>query len=107
MTIQSASLLDHRGIVLGEMAIHEEQDGWFTGVLTDDRLSSDARAAIDWYDEVVQNQMLSYLDQALAAVAKLDLKVRFSNEEPHQVYSLDITPEKEVSFRITPVPRAT
>lgn len=104
MTTQSAALLDHCGTVLGEMAIYEVQDGWFTGVLTTDRLTVDVRKTLGWYDEVVQNQMLSYLDEALAAVARLELKVQFPDEEPHRVYSLDITPEKEVSFRITPIP---
>ncbi len=33
-----------------------------------ERLPAQVKKALDWYDEVVENQMLSYLDEATATV---------------------------------------
>jgi hypothetical protein len=48
--------------------------------------------------------MLSYLDQATAAVESFELHARFPDGSTHKTYSLHVSPSNEVSFRISPVP---
>jgi hypothetical protein len=48
--------------------------------------------------------MLSYLDQAMAAVARWRLRVRFRDGSTCPTYGLHIGQTDEVSFRVTPIP---
>jgi hypothetical protein len=48
--------------------------------------------------------MLSYLDDALAAVERHQLSVCFPDETCRRVYSLHIGKSGEIEFRVTPVP---
>lgn len=99
----SASLLDGQSAILGEIRIDSEEDGWFTGTLVDANLSPVVEAALRQYDKVIQHQNLSDLDKAVAAVDGLMLAVLFQSGQAHRVYSLHVSDQKEVSFRITPV----
>jgi hypothetical protein len=66
-------------------------------------MSRNPENALAWYDEVLQDQMLSYLDEAPAAVQRFDLQAKFPDGSMHKTYALHITPSNEVSFRISPV----
>jgi hypothetical protein len=88
---------------LAELLIADEEEGWFTGRVVRQNFPPELQRALAWYDEVVQDQMLSYLDDAVAAVQTFALQARFPDGSTHPTYSLHISPSNEVSFRISPV----
>jgi hypothetical protein len=96
-------LVDLEGNTLAELLIADEEEGWFTGKAGWQGFPSEAKKALAWYDEVVQGQMLNYLDGATAAVHRIGLQARFPDGSTHLTYSLHVTPSDEVSFRISPV----
>ena len=61
---QKVSLLGPKGTTLAEFLIADEEEGWFTGRVLRQNFPGEINKALAWYDEVVQNQMLSYLDEA-------------------------------------------
>jgi hypothetical protein len=97
------ALVDPRGNTLAELLVSDEEEGWFSGRLLSQSFPSEIAKDLAWYDEVVQDQMLSYLDQALAAVERWGLRVRFRDGSTHPVYSLHISQSNDVLFRVTPV----
>jgi hypothetical protein len=104
MNAERMALADADGNVLAQLLLTGEEDGWFTGTVISQRLSPEVKKALDWYDEVVENQMLSYLDQAMANVEQFGLCVRPVSGPSRRVYSLHIDRHDQVSFRTTPVP---
>ena len=96
-------LVDPTGNTLAELLASDEA-GWFSGRVLSRDLPIGMAKDLAWYDEVVQYQMLSYLDEAMAAVERWCLKVRFRDGSTPPVYSLHISPLDEVSFRVSPVP---
>ena len=103
MSDTNVLLLDSRGNILAELLVSDEE-GWFSGRVLSQRFPSELASDLARYDEVVEHQMLSYLDEALAAVEHWGLEVRFRDGSTHPVYSLHISQPNEVSFRVTPVP---
>lgn len=91
------------GSILAESRIDHEEAGWFSGSIVWRRFPLEINKALDWYDEVVQGQMLSYLDEAGDAVQKFDLTVKFPDGSTHKTYGLNISPSNDVSFRISPI----
>jgi hypothetical protein len=104
MKSERLNLVDGLGNCLADVEIASQEDGWFVGRLVSHRFTPEIRAALDWYDEVVENQMLSYLDQATSAVEQIGFRVRFPDGTSANVYSLHIDAKSEVRLRITPVP---
>ena len=96
-------LVDSTGNTLAELLASDEE-GWFSGRVLSQSFPSEIAKDLAWYDEVVQHQMLSYLDEAIAAVERWGLRVRLRDGSTHPVYSLHISPLNEISFRVTPVP---
>jgi len=47
--------------------------------------------------------MLSYLDEATAAVQRFGLQAKFPDGSARKTYALHFNPSNEVSFRISPV----
>ena len=88
---------------IAELLIADEEEGWFTGRVISQSFSFDVRKTLAWYDEVLRDQMLSYLDEATAAVLRIGLQARFPNGSTHKTFSLHISRSNEVSFRISPV----
>ena len=88
---------------LAELLIADEEEGWFTGRIVRQSFPPEVEKALAWYDEVMQDQMLSYLDEAVAAVQRLELRARFPDGSMQKTYSLHVSPSDEVSFRIQPV----
>jgi hypothetical protein len=97
-------LLDPEGITLAELLIASEEEGWFTGKVLSQNFPPPIKQALAWYDEVVQYQMLSYLDEASSAIERFGLRVKTSDDSTHRVYSLHIAEPDDVTFRMTPVP---
>jgi hypothetical protein len=91
------------GTTLAELLIEAEEEGWVTGWVVAQSFPSQIEKALAWYDEVVQNQMLSYLDEATAAVERFGLRANLPDGSAHKVYSLHVSPLNEVSFRTSPV----
>jgi hypothetical protein len=106
MTAQRVALADGAGNVIAELLLTREDDGWYTGSVIAHQLPSQLKRALDWYDEAVDNQMLSYLDEATAAVEQFGLCLRHPNGSVRNVYALHIDRQERVSFRTTPVPPA-
>ena len=104
MNPETLTLTDAAGNAVAELVMSHEDDGWHSGRVRSLQLPAELKEALDWYDEVVENQMLSYLDQALAAVERWGLRVRFRDGLTHPFYSLHISRSNDVSFRVTPVP---
>jgi hypothetical protein len=104
MTSSICSVIDHQGCRVAEVEIQGVEDEWYHGRLVEATLPEGLRRDLAWYDEVISQQMLSYLDDALHAVERHGLSVCFPDDTCHRVYSLHIDPAGETTFRITPVP---
>ncbi len=100
---KKAFLIGPDGSTLAEVRIDDEEEGWFTGRVVCQNFPLEVKKALAWYDEVMQDQMLSYLDEAVAAIQRFELQARFPNGSTHKTYSLHVSPSSEVSFRISPV----
>src|SRR5438105_3611417 len=96
-------LIGPDGNTLAELLIADEEEGWFTGRVVWQSFPFEVNKALAWYDEVVQDQMLSYLDEAVAAVQRFELQAKFQDGSAHKTYSLHVSSSNEVSFRISPV----
>ena len=101
---QKVFLVGPDGSTLAELLIADEEQGWFTGRVISHVFPSVVQNALAWYDQVVRDQMLSYLDEAAGTVQRLDLQASFPDGSKHKTYSLHVSPSNEVSFRINPVP---
>jgi hypothetical protein len=104
MSEEKLTLVDAEGNPVADMQLTADRDGWYAGKLLSQQLPRKLQEALDWYDEVVEHQMLSYLDQATAAVEHFGLSVRGPNGLARKVYSLHINKQNDVSFRTSPVP---
>jgi len=107
MTETRFVLLDPDGNALAELLVGDEAAGWFTGKVLSQSFPPSVKAALVWYDEVVKDQMLSYLDEAASAVERLGLRIKAPDESTHRVFSLHVVEPDDVSFRMTPVPEPT
>jgi hypothetical protein len=96
-------LIGPDGSRLAEFLIADQEEGWFTGRVLWQSFPSEVKDSLAWYNEVVRDQMLSYLDEATAAVQRFDLEARFPDGSTHKAYSLHVSPANEVSFRNSPV----
>jgi hypothetical protein len=104
MTTPNYSIIDNQGHRVAEVHIHSVEEEWYYGRLVSDAIPEALRRDLERYDEVVSNQMLSYLDDAVQAVEKHGLSVRFPDDTCHRVYSLHLDRSGETTFRIAPVP---
>lgn len=104
METSICSITDNRERRVVEVEIQGVEDGWYYGRVVSDSIPEDLRRDLEWYDEVVSNQLLSCLDDALGAVELHGLSVCFADETCQKVYSLHVDKEGETTFRITPVP---
>ena len=100
---RKALLIGREGSTIAELLIADEEEGWFTGRVLSQSFPFEVKKALAWYDEVIRDQMLSYLDEAIATVERFELQVTFPDGPTHKVYSLHVSPLNEVSFRISPV----
>lgn len=97
-------LVDTAGNEVAELTLTGEADDWFSGAVLAQQFSPQLKEALDWYDEVVENQMLSFLDGATDAVEQFGLLLRHADGTTHQVFSLHVNKQNEVSFRTSPIP---
>jgi hypothetical protein len=104
MATSTYSVTDSQGRRVAEIDVQAIEEEWYYGRLVSDAIPERLRRDLEWYDQVVSNQMLSYLDEALDAVERHGLSVRVPDETCHRVYSLHLAKSGEATFRITPAP---
>ncbi|MFT5522770.1 MAG: hypothetical protein ACI9HK_000714 [Pirellulaceae bacterium] len=97
-------MIDVDGQEIAQVAIRDIEDGWYHGALVQDSFPVDLKRALEWYDEVVSDQMLAFVDEAVAAVDRFGLQIYLSKGKCEKVHSLNVSSNGEVAFRITPVP---
>jgi hypothetical protein len=103
MSLPNCVLVDQQDQPLVQLDIHSIEDGWYYGWGRGTAIPAQIQHDLDWYDTVVSGQMLSYLDDAEAAVESHQLLLRLPDTTHHRVYSLHLAKSGEVSFRITPI----
>lgn len=96
----TCTLLHADGSVAAEIAVHSVIRGWQVGNVTADQLSGDSRKALDCYNSVLRDQMLSYLDEAEESVANLGFRIRFADSASYRVEEIHIGPDGAVSFKL-------
>jgi hypothetical protein len=104
MSDEKLTLIDADGNPLAELEVTAREDDWFTAKLLSQQFPPKLKDALAWYDEIIEGQMLSYLDRAADAVAQFNLRVRDANGVVRKVFSLHVNKQSEVSFRTSPVP---
>ena len=67
MATSICSVLDNRGCRVAQIDLESVENEWYYGRLLSDAFSDELRHDLGWYDEVVSDQMLSYVDDALRA----------------------------------------
>lgn len=103
MKNEKLTLTDRDGNVLAEVEVTAQPDGWLVGKVVSQAFPPQFRQALAWYDEVLEGQMLSYLDQATDAIDRFGVIVSSLGSPAQRVYSLHVTSQGEVSFRTSPV----
>jgi hypothetical protein len=88
---------------LAEVMVADEEEGWITGTIVWQRFPAQVQKALAWYDEVLQDQMLSYLDEATADVQRFGIQAQFPDGSTHKTYALHVSQSNEISFRASPV----
>ena len=106
MLPRTARLLDPANKLVAVMTVTEEGDH-FGGTIDLASAPPAVRAVFDEYEEVVNGQMFSFLDEVQAKVAGLKLSAAFSEGFSGPVADLQVYPSTgEVSFKLAAVPAA-
>ena len=104
MSSTTFSILDNLGRPVAEFELLELESDWYDGRLVSDAMPEGIRRDLGWLDEVVSNQLLSYLDDAILAVERHALSVRFPDGTCHRAFALHVSKSGETEFCISPVP---
>lgn len=104
MNPETLTLVDAAGKHVAELAVTNEEDGWFYGAILSQEFPRELKESLEQYDQVLTHQTLSFLDSALAEIERFGLSVRYPNGSLRRVFSLHVNLQDEVSFRTTPVP---
>ncbi len=96
-------LTNPEGTSLAELFVEEDGEGWFTGRAVVLCLPADVRRVLSWYDEVANNQMLSYLDQAQVEVDRLGLTIISQYADVHRIERFQLSQDNSVVFKIDQV----
>lgn len=102
MTTQTIQLLDRAGRIIATATTAENNDG-FAGTVDLSRTPRDLRALFEEFEEVVQEQMLSLVDDVTDRIDALQLIARFDDHSEADVRDLQVFPETgAVSFGVEP-----
>jgi hypothetical protein len=103
MAVSAYLLADVKGQVFGRMEVDESTDGWMLGKLTEDRLTAEMKRAFRWLEDVANDQMLSFLDEAEDAIEMFQLGIVIPGGNGFQpVCNLQIMNQTDVAFRLAP-----
>jgi hypothetical protein len=105
--LEQWSMIDICGREIARIAVAACEEGWYYVSVLSSSFPSELQSALQWYDEVVLKQMLSYLDEALERVARFQLRVRLPDGHCESVHSFQLSPNGEATFRTSPVPLPT
>lgn len=94
------TLIHNDGTAAAEIVVHTRIDDWQVGNIITEQFQNDVRKVLDWYHEVLNDQMLSYLDDAEVSVATLGLRVKSTSSEEHLVQAIHVGPDGAISFKI-------
>jgi hypothetical protein len=85
--------------------VSQESQGQFGGIIDLGRIPADLRSLFEEYEEIVNGQMLSFLDDIQRRIDGLNLQVAVEGASPERVTNLQIYPSTgDVSFHIKTVP---
>jgi hypothetical protein len=101
---QEWSMIDIDGREIARIDVTDCEEGWHYGAVKSSKLPSELESALRWYDEVVSKQMLSFLDEASVAVERFRLRIQLPDGRCENVYSFQLSPNGEATFRTLPVP---
>ena len=97
------AMIDGDGREIAQIAVTSCEEGWYYGAVVSQGFPKDLQQALQWYDEVVSKQMLSYLDEALDAVERFQLRVRLPDARCENLYSVQLSINGEITFRTSPL----
>jgi hypothetical protein len=104
MTKRSVKFLDRFRNVLATARVADEGDH-FGGTIELERMPVELRRLFDEFEEVVNGQMFSFLDEVQEKISSFPLKVVFEDGEEVSVKDLQIYPSTgNVSFKLSEVP---
>ena len=98
MATSICSVLDNRGCRVAQIDLESVENEWYYGRLLSDAFSDELRHDLGWYDEVVSDQMLSYVDDALRAVERHELSVCLPDETRTKSTRCILTSQVKQSF---------
>lgn len=103
MNTRNVKLIDHARHVLAVAQVAEEGDHY--GGTIDLRCApAGLRALFDEFEEIVNGQMFSFLDEVQEKVGSLAIKALFENGHEVEVKDLQVFPRTgEVSFKLAEV----
>ena len=99
---EAGSIIDQLGRQVATCILSDVEDGWHYGKVVTGQFPQELSRHLSWYDEVVSGQMLSFLDEARAAIDKFQLRLRRSDGSITPVYSLHVMRNGELTFRTAP-----
>jgi hypothetical protein len=100
MTTKLITLLDPSGNVVARAQVGEE-GGLFAGEVDLRHMPRALREKFDEYEEIVNGQMFSLLDEIEGQIAALGLRVVFPGGQESGIEDLQIYPtEQRLSFRL-------
>lgn len=104
MSIQNVKLIDHARNVLATAQVAEEEDH-YGGTIDLCCTPAGLRALFEEFEETVNGQMFSFLDEIEDKIAALAIRVAFDNGQEAAVKDLQVYPSTGAfSFRLAEAP---
>lgn len=99
MILQHVTIIDEERHVVATAQV-AEQDGTFTGRIDLSLMSAPLQQQFEGYEEIVNNQMFSLLDEIEEKIGNILLKVVFADGDEANLADVQIYPStKKVSFK--------
>jgi hypothetical protein len=100
MSLQQVTIIDQKREVVATAQV-TEQNGMFTGRIDLSPMSVSLRRQFEAYEEIVNKQMFSLLDEMEERIGAMLLKVGFADGHVAPLADLQIYPStKKVSFKV-------
>jgi hypothetical protein len=100
MSLQQVTIIDQKRTIVATAQV-TEQDGTFTGRIDLSPMSVPLRLQFAAYEEIVNQQMFSLLDEMEEQIGAMLLKVVFADGHVAPLADLQIYPRiKKVSFKV-------
>jgi hypothetical protein len=104
MSQQAVKLIDQGGNVVASARVADE-GGYYGGTIDLGGMPDVMRRVFDEFEEIVNGQMLSFLDEIEGKIAALSLRVLLQDGSSARVRDLQIYPATgDVSFKLAEAP---